>query len=116
MRREDALRREVEALRHRLSRLSAAGLRLNASLDFNPVLHGFSTSTPQPAEAPTSLVATRAPRERAMAAIWAVGLIDRPTDGAATRCDHRICARGRPIAGQATFGAQDTAGTLGRGS
>ncbi len=40
MSREDELRREVEALRHRLSRLSAASLRINASLDFDTVLQG----------------------------------------------------------------------------
>ena len=40
MSREDELLREVEALRHRLSRLSAASLRINASLDFDTVLQG----------------------------------------------------------------------------
>ena len=44
MRREDELRREVEALRHRLSRLSAASLRVNASLDFDTVLQGVLDS------------------------------------------------------------------------
>ena len=40
MSREDELLREVEALRHRLSRLSAASLHINASLDFDTVLQG----------------------------------------------------------------------------
>ena len=44
MSREDELRREVEALRHRLSRLSAASLRINASLDFDTVLQGVLDS------------------------------------------------------------------------
>ena len=44
MRREDELRREIEALRHRLSRLSAASLRINASLDFDTVLQGVLDS------------------------------------------------------------------------
>ena len=35
----DQLRRENEALRDRISRLSAASLRINASLDLNTVLH-----------------------------------------------------------------------------
>ena len=38
MSREDALRRQVEALRHRLSLFSAASLCINASLDFDTVL------------------------------------------------------------------------------
>ena len=44
MSREDELRREVEALRHRLSRLSAASRRINASLDFDTVLQGVLDS------------------------------------------------------------------------
>ena len=44
MSREDALRREVEALRHRLSRFSAANLWINASLDFDTVLQGVLDS------------------------------------------------------------------------
>ena len=44
MSREDELRREVEVLRHRLSRLSAASLRINASLDFDTVLQGVLDS------------------------------------------------------------------------
>ena len=44
MSREDELLREVEALRHRLSRLSAASLRINASLDFDTVLQGVLDS------------------------------------------------------------------------
>ena len=44
MSREDELRREVAALRHRLSRLSAASLRINASLDFDTVLQGVLDS------------------------------------------------------------------------
>ncbi len=35
----DQLRRENEALRDRISRLSAASLRISASLDLNTVLH-----------------------------------------------------------------------------
>ena len=42
--REDELLREVEALRHRLSRLSAASLHINASLDFDTVLQGVLDS------------------------------------------------------------------------
>ena len=41
---EDALLQEVEALRHRLSRLSAASLHINASLDFDTVLQGVLDS------------------------------------------------------------------------
>ena len=44
MSREDDLLREVEALRHRLSRLSAASLHINASLDFDTVLQGVLDS------------------------------------------------------------------------
>ena len=44
MSREDELLREVEALRHRLSRLSAASLCINASLDFDTVLQGVLDS------------------------------------------------------------------------
>ena len=39
MTRPDALRRENEALRDRLARLSAAILRISASLDVTTVLH-----------------------------------------------------------------------------
>ena len=44
MSREDELLREVEALRHRLSQLSAASLHINASLDFDTVLQGVLDS------------------------------------------------------------------------
>lgn len=42
--RADGLRREVAALRHRLSRLSAASRRSNASFDFDTVLQGVLDS------------------------------------------------------------------------
>ena len=44
MSREDALVREIEALRHRLSQLSAASLHINASLDFDTVLQEILNS------------------------------------------------------------------------
>ena len=44
MNREDELLREIEALRERLSRLSAASLSINESLDFDAVLHGVLDS------------------------------------------------------------------------
>ena len=44
MRREDALARAIKALRHRLSRFSAASRRSNASLDFETLLPGVPDS------------------------------------------------------------------------
>ena len=44
MQQEDGLRREIQALRERLSALSQASLRINRSLDFPAVLQGVLDS------------------------------------------------------------------------
>ena len=45
MKHPDELRREIEALRNRISKLSAASLRISASLDVNVVLREIVEST-----------------------------------------------------------------------